>query len=211
MTAGEIIDAIQGHGAALLLEDGKARVRGGRIPEELMTLLKANREAVLAEMRRRADRDLDRYCEVPRDNPVMFGRTLQLPEQMRLAIMHHALRQPRPVHAWVMRRADEYYALGVPVEDCEWRACVDLIAWQRSTDGRKAADWLAGVEESLQHLKKNQQQKEVNECASGHSLDHTKEGSGIPGKPAGRPTECKAGTGQDVGGGHESGPVSPDL
>jgi len=68
MTASKIIDAIHQTGAALVMEDGKSRVRGTAIPPELMQALKANREAVLAEMKRRAD-----VCQDRRPGPRKLG------------------------------------------------------------------------------------------------------------------------------------------
>ena len=148
MTASKIIDAIHQTGAALVMEDGKSRVRGTAIPPELMQALKANREAVLVEMKRRAEACLDRYAEVPQDDPALLGRNMTPPAApLRQAIMNYGLRQPRPVHAWVMRRAATYHALGIAVEECEWRACVDLLAWQRNADRQAAIEWLEGIEE----------------------------------------------------------------
>jgi len=156
MTASQIIDAIHQAGAVLVLEDGKSRVRGATIPPELMAELKASRDAVLTEMKRRADAGVDRYAEVPREDPPLLGRNMAAPaEPMRQAILNYGLRQPRPVHAWVMRRADTYHELGIPVAECEWRACVDLLAWQRNADRRTAIEWLEGIEEVHDY---NQQQ-----------------------------------------------------
>lgn len=69
ITAREVIDAIHPHGTALVMEDGKAWVRETAIPPELlMQALKANREAVLAEMKRRAD-----VCQDRRPGPRKLG------------------------------------------------------------------------------------------------------------------------------------------
>ena len=51
--------------------------------------------------------------------------------------MAHVFQQPRPVHAWVMARANDYFERGVKAEDCDWRACVDVIAWQRAWKGSR--------------------------------------------------------------------------
>ena len=148
MTASEIIDAIHHAGAALVMEGGKARVRGAAIPPELMAELKASREAVITEMQRRAEACQDRYAEVPTEDPPLLGRNMATPAAAFVrAILNFGLRQPRPVHAWVMRRANAYHELGVPADECEWRACVDLLAWQRNADRQTAMEWLEGIEE----------------------------------------------------------------
>lgn len=152
MTASEIIDAIHQAGATLVMEDSKSRVRGTAIPPVLMQALKANREAVLAEMKRRAEACLDRYAEVPQDDPALLARNMATPvEPLRQAILNYCFRQPRAIHAWVMRRAATYHALGIPPEECEWRACVDLLAWQRNADRQAALEWLEGMEEAHNH------------------------------------------------------------
>ena len=123
--------------------DGKPRLRGAKISEELKQALKANREEVLAEFERRRAEDRDRYGRVPPVDAPILAREMDLPEPWRKQVVAHLLRQPRPVHAWVMRRSASYFDRGVKEDDCDWRACVDVIAWQRMTGGREAAQFLA--------------------------------------------------------------------
>ena len=56
----------------------------------------------------------------------------------RQQILAFVFRQPRPVHAWVMRRSAKYFDLGVPADDCEWQACIDVITWQRACSAAEA-------------------------------------------------------------------------
>ncbi len=72
----------------------------------------------------------------------MSGRDMALPVAERDAVMAYVFRQPRPLHAWVMARANDYFERGVKAEDCEWRACVDVIAWQRDCGGLEAAKFV---------------------------------------------------------------------
>ena len=78
-----------------------------------------------------------RMSEVP-----MCRRDIELPAAERDAVMAHVFRQPRPVHAWVMARANDYHGHGAKADDCEWRACVDVIALQRACDGLEAVKFL---------------------------------------------------------------------
>ena len=75
----------------------------------------------------------------------MWALDLDLPELWNEKIVAHVLRQARPVHAWVMARANKYYERGVKAEHCEWRACVDVIAWQRNSDGNAAAQFVVNL------------------------------------------------------------------
>lgn len=152
MNAAELLDKLNRAGATLEIVDGKPRVRGTKVPDDLMAELKANRDAVLAEFERRQSEDRDRFCRVPAEDVGMFGRDLDLPEDMRRIIESYAFRQGRPAQAWVMKRAEEYFKLGVPAEDCDWRACVDLIAWQRHSHARGAVEFVAGINEAFENL-----------------------------------------------------------
>ncbi len=43
---------------------------------------------------------------------------MALPAAERDAVMAYVFRQPRPVHAWVMARANDYYGRGVKADEC---------------------------------------------------------------------------------------------
>ena len=139
MTAPELIDALHRAGATLVVEAGKTRVRGARVPNELMAALKGQRAEVIAEWQRRQEEMRDRYAVVPSGVVTMCGLNLPLTAAEREAVMGYVLRQPRPLHAWVMARANDYFERGVKAEDCDCRACVDVIAWQRACGGLEAA------------------------------------------------------------------------
>jgi hypothetical protein len=142
MTAPELIDALHRAGATLVVEAGKTRVRGVKVSDELLAALKMQRAEVIAEWQRRQEQARDRYAVVPSGEVPMRGRDMDLTAAERDAVMAHVFRQPRPVHAWVMARANDYYERGVKADDCEWRACVDVIAWQRACGGMEAVKFL---------------------------------------------------------------------
>ena len=142
MTAPKLIDALHRAGATLIMEDGRTRVRGTKVSDELLAALKGQRAEVIEEWRRRQEQARDRYAVVPSGEVPKCGRDIELPAAERNAVMAHVLRQPRPVHAWVMARANDHYERGAKADDCEWRACVDVIAWQRSCDGLEAVKFL---------------------------------------------------------------------
>jgi len=87
MNAPELIDALQRAGATLVVESGKARVRGKRVPDDLFTAVKGQRAAVLVEWQRRQDQSLDRYGIVPVGPVPMAGRELVMPLAERDAIV----------------------------------------------------------------------------------------------------------------------------
>jgi len=142
MNAPELIDALQRAGATLVVESGKARVRGKRVPDDLLTAVKGQRAAVLVEWQRRQDQSLDRYGIVPVGPVPMAGRELVVPLEDRDAILAFVHQQPRPLHAWVSMRANEYSMIGCAPDDCEWRSCVDVVAWQRGCGGREVVDFV---------------------------------------------------------------------
>ena len=142
MTAPELIDALHRAGATLIMEDGRTRVRGTKVSDELLAALKGQRAEVIEEWRRRQEQARDRYAVVPSGEVPKCGRDIELPAAERDAVMAHVFRQPRPVHAWVMARANDHYERGAKADDCEWRACVDVIAWQRACDGLEAVKFL---------------------------------------------------------------------
>ncbi len=142
MTAPELIDALHRAGATLVVEAGKTRVRGAKVSDELMAALKGQRAEVIAEWQRRQEESRDRYAVVPSGLVPMCGRDMALPGAERNAVMDYVLRQPRPLHAWVMARANDYFERGVKAEDCEWRAGVDVIAWQRACGGMEAVKFV---------------------------------------------------------------------
>jgi len=142
MTAPELIDALHRAGATLIMEDGRTRVRGAKVSDGLLAALKGQRAEVIEEWRRRQEQARDRYAVVPSGEVPKCGRDIELPAAERNAVMAHVFRQPRPVHAWVMARANDHYERGAKADDCEWRACVDVIAWQRACDGLEAVKFL---------------------------------------------------------------------
>jgi hypothetical protein len=123
----------------LVLEAGKARVRGSKVSGELMAALRGQRAEVIAEWQRRQEELRDRYGAVPSGVVPMCGSDIELPAAERDAVMDYVLREPRPIHAWVMARANDYFERGAKADDCDWRACVDVIAWQRACGGLEAA------------------------------------------------------------------------
>jgi hypothetical protein len=145
MTGPELIDALQRAGATLVVEAGKTRVRGAKVSDGLMAALKGQRAEVIAEWQRRQEQSRDRYAVVPSGVVPMCGRAMALPATEREAVVAHVFRQPRPVHAWVMARANEYFERGLKAEDCDWRACVDVIAWQRACGGLEAVKFVVGL------------------------------------------------------------------
>ncbi len=64
----------------------------------------------------------------------MAGRDLTM---QRHAILAYVRRQPRPLQACVSMCANEYSMQGYAPGDCEWRACVDVVAWQSSNCATK--------------------------------------------------------------------------
>ncbi len=139
MSPAQLLDNLNRAGATLEVVDGKPRIRGAKISDELMRALKANRADVLVEFERRKTEDRDRYGRVPPADTPMLACELDLPELWKRKLMAYVLRQPRPVHAWVMARSNDYHERGAKLHDCDWRACVDVIAWQRACGGREAA------------------------------------------------------------------------
>jgi hypothetical protein len=146
MTPAAIIDALHAAGATLVIEDGKARVRGAKIADELMAAVKANRDGIIAEWLRRQEQARDRYAEVPTGDVAMLGAGLTITHAQRLAVVAYAFRQPRPVHAWVEMRMGEYQAQGLKQEEYEPSACVDLLCWQLNRGVTAAVEWLDGIE-----------------------------------------------------------------
>jgi hypothetical protein len=144
MNAGELLDQLERAGASIEFVDGKARLRGSKVPEELKEALKSQREAVLAEVERRRQEDRDRWGKVPPADAALLANGGTPAEWRKLAMRHIAM-QPRPVHAWVMSRANQYFEMGAHQDECEWRACVDAIAWQRNTGARESLKFLADL------------------------------------------------------------------
>jgi len=145
MNAPELIDALQRAGATLVVESGKARVRGKRVPDDLLAAVKGQRVEVLAEWQRRQDQSLDRYGIVPVGPVPMAGREIGMPLAERDAILAYVHQQPRPLHAWVSMRANEYSMLGCAPDDCEWRSCVDVVAWQRGCSSSEMVNFVKSL------------------------------------------------------------------
>jgi len=142
MTAPDLIDALHRAGATLVVEAGKTRVRGAKVSDELLATLKRQRVEVLAEWQRRREQARDRFAVVPSGEVPMRGWEMDLTAAERDTVLAHVFRQPRPVHAWVMARANDYHERGVKADDCEWRACLDVIAWQRTCSGMEVVKFL---------------------------------------------------------------------
>lgn len=152
-TAGEIIDALHLAGATLVIEGGRARMTGATVPDELKALVKSNRESVIAEWTRRQFQNLDRYAEVPPGDAARSGRFAKITKQQADSVTAYAFRQPRPVHAWVTGRTNEYFLQGVALGDDEICACIDLLCWQRNGGHKEAVEWLAGLDGSTARMK----------------------------------------------------------
>lgn len=142
MSAAELLDRLNKAGATLEIVDGRPRLQGRKIGDELKQELKANRAEVLGEVERRKAAGRHRYGQVPPLDAPMVGYDLRLDPQQKRQIILHVLRQPRPVHAWVMARAGRYFERGTQIDDCEWRACLDVIAWQRNAEVAAAAKFI---------------------------------------------------------------------
>lgn len=148
--AAALLDKLNRAGATLEIVDGKPRVRGAKIAAELMEELKAHRDDVLAEYEKRRAEDRDRYGKVPREEVPMISRDALMPGDVQRIVLRYVASQERPTHAWVVKRAAEYHNIGAAMEDCDWKACADLIAWQRQTDVRGLVDFVTGNEECAQ-------------------------------------------------------------
>ena len=138
MTAAELLDNLNRAGATVQIVDGQPRIRGAKISTELMQALKVNRAELLVELECRQAEHCDRFGQVPPADAPLLADGMKLLWAARQQILACTFRQPRPVHAWVMRRSAKYFDLGVSADDCEWQACLDLIAWQRACSGAKA-------------------------------------------------------------------------
>ncbi len=154
--AGRLIDALQAAGGTIVVENGKVMLRGAKIPEELKAALRAAKPAVIAEWDRRNVQSKDRYAEVPAGEVALAARELgSIGAELVTAVALYVIRQPKPVHAWWNARSLEYHALGFLPEECDWRAAVDVLAWQRNAPAVKAVEWLATIEESAAEFKKS--------------------------------------------------------
>ena len=140
--AAALLDSLNRAGATVEVVDGTPRIRGAKVPNDLLATIKAHRVEVLAEVERRQLQDRHRYGRPPPPDAPELAHEMQLSATDQQQVMAYVFRQPRPVHAWVMRRSVEYFGQGFPVDECEWRACVDTIAWQRSCPGVKAVEFV---------------------------------------------------------------------
>ena len=145
MSAAELLDNLNRAGATLEIVDGKPRIRGAKIPDDLMRAVRTNRAEVLAEFEQRKAEASDRYGRVPTADASFLAFDLNLPEASRELIMAYVFRQPRPAHAWVMARANQYFERGVQADDCDWRACLDVIGWQRASGTTEATEFVIGL------------------------------------------------------------------
>jgi hypothetical protein len=154
MSGAELLDQLNRAGGWIEIVDGKPRIRGAKVSAELMDALRANREAVLAEMERQRAEDRDRYCKIPSSDAPIMARDTVLNQGQHWLLERYCFQQGRVVHAWVMRRANEYHGLGIDAGDCEWRACLDLIAWQRQTSAEGAVEFVVGLDEAHKFFSK---------------------------------------------------------
>lgn len=142
MNASELIDAMYRVGATLVVEDGKPRVRGRKVPDELLAALRANKPAVLTEWERRRDLHRQRHCLAPKGEVPLTGQAVALTENQWAAVVAYVFPQPRPVHGWVMVRSNEYFERAVPSDECDGCACLDVLTWQCNLDALRALEWL---------------------------------------------------------------------
>lgn len=142
MNASELIDAMHRVGATLAVQDGTSRVRGRKVPDELLAALRANKSAVLAEWERRRELYRQRHGLAPAGEVPMAGQGVALNGAQRAAVVTSVFRQPQPVHGWVMLRANAYYERGLPFDECEACACLDVLCWQGNLDAKRALEWL---------------------------------------------------------------------
>jgi len=146
MTPTEIVDALNRLGAVIVIAEGKPRLRGPKLPPELIEAVRRNRDAVLLEIEERRRTDRDRYGRVPPVDVPRADVNKSVLAEEKLVLVEYVLRQPRPCHAWIMKRASEYGAEGVPEQECDWRACLDFVAWQRQTSIERVFEFLGGME-----------------------------------------------------------------
>lgn len=146
-TAPNLIDRIQAAGATIVLEQGQARLRGKKLPDALMAEIKTNRDALIAEMQRRETLDKDRFGKVPSHELPFTAMDLEFPMAHRCILERHMIKQGHVVHAWIEKRAGEYHAKGRKVDDIGWRACIDLIAWQRRANVMEAWDFVKTLDD----------------------------------------------------------------
>ena len=138
MKTTDLLDRLHRAGATVQIVDGTPRIRGAKISAELMQALKVNRAELLVELEGRQAEHRDRFGQVPPADAPLLADGMKLLWAARQQILACTFRQPRPVHAWVMRRSAKYFEQGVPADDCEWQACVDVIAWQRACSRAEA-------------------------------------------------------------------------
>ena len=146
-TAANILDDLQRAGADMVLEFDRTFIRGNKISDALLKEVKENKAALIEEVKRRKELDLDRYGRVPPATAPMLGGDYPLPNRLREPVMEYVFRQPRPVHAWVTLRAAEYHKQHLPFSMQEVAACIDVLSWQRGGIPRAALEWFEGIEE----------------------------------------------------------------
>ena len=142
MNASELIEAMHQLGAALVVEDGIPRVRGRKLPDELLAALRANKPAVLAEWERRQGFHRQRHGLAPEGDVPLTGQAVALTGEQRAAVVAYVFPQPRPVHGWVMVRSNAYFERTVPADECDGCACLDVLTWQCNLDALRALEWL---------------------------------------------------------------------
>jgi hypothetical protein len=147
LTPEGLLASLQAAGATLVRgPDGTVKVSGAKVPDALLAALREQRTAVIEVWERQRQADRDRYGRVPPADAPLLAREMDLPVQWKRRIEAHVLRQPRVVHAWVMARALDYFEqFGFKPDDCDWRACVDAIAWQRMSGGHEAAQFVVDL------------------------------------------------------------------
>ncbi len=166
MNATEICDALEGAGVAIDTTGGKPRLVGGEQTPELIAAVKAEREGVLAEWRRREEEP--RYRRVPRVALPLRAKLLACPGsagptataaglvRRRLAF-EHGLEQGAEVQQWLEHRAMLYELRVAPAsgtscgltdgerQACEFTALMDLLAWQCRCDWAGALEKIEGM------------------------------------------------------------------
>ena len=109
-TAAQLIDEAQRHGATIVVEGGKARVRGAKLPDALIEQLKAHKDAVMAEVTERMAQDRDRYGKVPPADAPLVANDARLNAATRELVVGYVFRQGRPLHAWVQARGHSFHS-----------------------------------------------------------------------------------------------------
>lgn len=150
MSHARIIDDLIAAGGALTFDGPRVLLVGESLPDALKADLRAHKAGIVAEWDRRLVAPEARYRRRPGGAVPMSGLDVRrITPALRQALLAYVQRQPAAVREWVAERATAYAAAETIGAECDWRAAVDVLAWQRSTtDGTAALAWLETLEES---------------------------------------------------------------